>query len=140
MGPPVGPPVGGLDPMDKVMRVGIDLNSRFYRNNRLIVEEIKYKKDLLRNEIGLPIVRGKDPHVKDVFYKFLVKHVCHLDEFKIFNENDRVLVERDEELKMKIGEVKGMVGGLLDDKKITKREKFKRYRTFLEEFKERWEE
>jgi hypothetical protein len=132
--------IGGLEPRDMVMEVGKELNGRFTRNNRLISEEIKYKKETLRNEIGLPIVRGKDPHVKDMFYKFLVNNICNWDRFGIFNENDRVWVERDEELNVKIGEVKGLVDELLNDKKISRQERFRRYKNFLDDYKNRWGE
>ena len=131
--------VGGIDTEDKIMKLGKELNSRFSRKNKLITEEIKYKKETLRNEIGLPIARGKDPHVKDVFYKFLVKRICTRDIFGIFAENDRVWVERDEDLNMKINEVKGLVDELLNNKTITRQERFQRYENFLEDFKNRWE-
>ncbi len=132
--------IGGMEPEDKVMALGKELNGRFFRNNRLISEDIKYKKEALRNEIGLPIARGKDFHVKDMFYKYLVNNICNWDRFGIFNENDRSLVERDENLEMKIGEVKGLIGNLLDDKNISRQERFRRFNDFLEEYKRRWEE
>jgi len=132
--------IGGLEPRDKVMEVGKDLNSRFSRKNKLITEEIMYKKNMLRNEIGLPIVRGKDPHVKDMFYKFLVKRICTRDIFGIFAGNDRVWVERDEKLNMKINEVKGLVDELLNNKTLSRQERFRRFNSFLEDFKDRWEE
>jgi hypothetical protein len=75
-----------------------------------------------------------------VFYKHLVNGICNRDEFKIFNENDRVYVKRDEKLNMKINEVKSLVDELLNDKIITRQEKFRRYSKYLKEFKERWEE
>ena len=92
----------------------------------------------LRNDIGLPIARGKDPHVNDSFYKFLVRRVVHYDTFNIFNEYDRVLDEIPQELGAKINEVKGSINILLHGG-LNMREKFKKYHEFADEFREKWD-
>lgn len=137
--PPVSSPTGGIEPRDKVMEMGKQLNGRFFGSNKLVSEEIRYKKESLRNEIGLPIARGKNPHVKDMFYKYLVKRICNFDVFGIFAEDGRVWVERDEELETKISEVKNLVGKLVEGRNLTRQEKFKMFNSFLDEYKNRWE-
>jgi hypothetical protein len=129
-----------IDPLDRVMEAGRKLNSRFGKSESFFSEEIKNKKESLRNEIGLPIARGKDPHVKDYFYKFLVRKICTYDSFGIFGENNRTLTQRDEELNMKISEVKGLVGELLNNKSLGRQEKFGMYSQFSEEYKNKWED
>jgi hypothetical protein len=127
------------DPLKKLFEFGNTLEKPIYKRgkNDVINEEIKTKKLKLRNDIGLPIARGKDPHVNDSFYKFLVRRVVHNDVFGIFIEHDRVLDEPSEDLKTKIDEVKGLTNLLLDGS-LNTREIYKKYHEFEEQFKERW--
>lgn len=107
------------------------------QRNELITEEIEMKKRELRGRIGLPIARGKDPHVNDDFYKYLVRRIYHFDVFHIFKEYDRVLGEVPEGLSSKINQVKGLIDELLNGGLNTK-EKYERYHEFVGDHEEEW--
>jgi hypothetical protein len=63
-----------MDPERRLARLHGDLQNPFkWNKNVLIAKEVQRKKAKLRILIGLPVVRGKDEHVNDRFYKFLVK-------------------------------------------------------------------
>jgi hypothetical protein len=127
-----------VDPEKNIFAMGIKLNSRFYSRdkNTLITQEIKEKKSKLRDLIGLPVARGKDPHVKDNFYKYLVKKICTFDTFGIFIEYDRVLDEVPAELDLKITQIKDLTDELLN-KGLSRQQRFRRFNQFVEEYRER---
>jgi hypothetical protein len=91
-------------------------NPRSFKRKNIINVEINKKTLALRNRIGLPIARGKDPHVNDDFYKFLVKQICEYDIFHIFNEYDRAVSGVSPDLDSKINQVKSLVSQLLANK------------------------
>lgn len=128
-----------IDPERKLFEVGMSLDSPFfeYYKNSPIIEEIKKKKMELRNQIGLPIARGKDPHVNDKFYQFLVRRICNQDTFGIFIEYDRVMGEIPEELNLKIKEVEGLIDELLN-KNLNRKQRFSTFNQFIKEYNDRW--
>jgi hypothetical protein len=118
----------------------VELHKKFqsnhpYARNEVMNEEICFKRNQLREMIGLPIVRGKDSHIKDTFYKYLVKHVVGEDEFGIFNEYDRVIYGVPDDLEEKIGQVREFIGGVVDSD-LNLREKYRSYREFKEGYDE----
>lgn len=122
------------DPEKELIELGRNLDNPFYNHkNSPITAEIKRKKIELRNLIGLPIARGKDPHVNDDFYKFLVKRVCALDIFGIFIEYDRVIDETPQELDLKIKQVKKLIDELLNQG-LNRAQRFKRFNQFAKEY------
>lgn len=104
---------------------------------KILRKEVGDRKNELRNVIGLPIARGKNPHVNDDFYKFLVRRVCTFDTFEIFNEYDRAISKIPLDLDAKIGQVKGLVDELLNQG-LGRRERFKRFDQFAEEYEKEW--
>jgi len=94
-----------------------------------MVENIKYNNLKLRNIIGLPIVRGKDPHVGDRFYKFLVKRIVRYDAFRIFTEYDGLEHDEPTDVDARINQVKVLVSEVLDNN-INLNEKYKKYHEF----------
>ena len=109
-----------------------------WAKDKLLSKEIQQKKQELRNRIGLPVARGKDEHVNDDFYKFLVKNVVKFDTFEIFCEFDRVITETPPELDLKIGEVSGLVGELLKGG-LNGQERYQRFYQFRREYRKSWE-
>jgi hypothetical protein len=91
------------------------------------------KRTELRKRIGLPVARGKDPHVNDNFYKFLVKKVYTFDEFGIFEEYDRVLDKMPPELDGKINQVAGLINELLNTG-LNRQERSKKFWQFDREY------
>ena len=129
-----------LDPERKLARLHSELQNRFsWNSNRLIAEETLIRKNELKDLIGLPIQRGKDPHINDDYYKLLVKKIADRDVFGIFHEFDRVLTEVPPELDMKINQVKGLVGELLNPG-LNLRERYRRLDEFTEEYWVTWGE
>jgi len=127
-----------IDPEKKLLKLGKGLDSCFYSyKNSPITAEISEKKLRLRNLIGLPVARGKDPHVKDRFYKFLVRKVCTYDTFGIFIEYDRVLDKIPQELDFKIKQVGGLVDELLN-KNLNRPQRFRTFNQFVQEYRDRW--
>jgi len=102
-----------------------------------MVEDIKYNNLKLRNIIGLPIARGKDPHVGDRFYKFLVKRVVKYDAFRIFTEYDGLEHDEPTDVDARINQVKALVGEVLDNK-IHLNEKYNKYHEFEKAYREEW--
>ncbi|MDP3994483.1 MAG: hypothetical protein Q8P91_01475 [bacterium] len=128
------------DPERRLVELHNESQSRFSRNkNSLIAKEIQQKKMKLRDIIGLPVARGKDEHINDGFYKFLVRRVVKFDTFGVFGEFDRTMTETHPELEMKINQVKGLVGELLNGGQNL-RERYQKFHQFSEEFKEKWGE
>lgn len=103
-----------------------------------MVEDIKYNNLKLRNIIGLSIVRGKNPHVGDRFYKFLVKRIVTFDAFRIFTEYDGLEQDEPTEVDVRINQIKGLVSEVLD-KKIHLNEKYKKYHEFEKAYREEWQ-
>jgi len=107
------------------------------QRNELITEEIEMKKRELREMIGLPVARGKDPHVNDDFYKYLVRRIYHFDVFHIFKEYDRVLDEVPKDLSSKINQVRDLISELLNGG-LNMGERYGEYHKFIEEHEEEW--
>ena len=130
-----------FDPEKKLFKLGADLDKRSYHRNfpkdSIIMQEIKKKQTDLRNLIGLPVARGKDPHVNDDFYKYLVRRVYKRDIFGIFMEYDRVLGKIPQELDHKINEVKELINELLNTS-LNKQQRYKAFNQFVQEYQNRW--
>ena len=103
-----------FDPEEKLAKLHYEIQNPFRWGESIMAEDIRHKRHELRNKIGLPVARGKDPHVKDKFYKFLVWRVVKEDSFGIFNEYDRAVGEIPEELDLKINRVADLVHELLE--------------------------
>lgn len=124
-----------FDPEEKITKVNRNIDNRFmHQADKIIGAEIRNKKQKLRNMIGLPIARGKNRHIKDPFYKFLVKKICTFDELGIFREHDRVITEIPEELNLKIGQVKTLIETLLNGG-LNLTQRYNTYREFVQSFK-----
>jgi len=124
------------------MEYGAQLDKPFsrYIKNPIEKQEHEYinnKKKELRDIIGLPVARGKDAHVKDRFYKFLVKRIYTYDTFGIFNEYSHNFGTNSDELNSKINLVKGLVNEVLNTG-LNYPEKFKHYDKFRQNFKEQY--
>lgn len=102
-----------------------------------MVEDIQYLKSKLRNKIGLPIARGKDPHVNDRFYKFLVKWIVKYDAFRIFADYNGLKHDEPIEVDARINQVKVLVGEVLGGN-INLREKYNKYHEFEEAYENQW--
>jgi hypothetical protein len=126
------------DPEKTLFQEGEKLESRFFpRKKLLITKEVREKKLKLREMIGLPVARGKNPHVNDRFYKFLVRNICQYDEFEIFREYDRVLDELPEDLSLKIKEVSDLVEQLLNNN-LNRNQKYNTFKEFVRDYHDRW--
>jgi len=101
------------------------------------MQEIRKKQTDLRNLIGLPVARGKDPHINDDFYKFLVRSIYKRDIFGIFMEYDRVLGEIPEELNDRINQVKELINELLNTS-LNKQQRYKAFNQFSQEYQNKW--
>jgi len=129
-----------LDPEKGLARLHSELQGSFsWNKNSLIAKEVQQKKMELRDIIGLPVARGKDIHINDDFYKFLVRRVVKFDTFGVFGEFDRMITEIHPELNLKINQVKGIIGELLNDG-LNLRERHQRFNQFTEEFRKKWGE
>jgi len=111
-----------------------------YNKNSLVDKDIAYNKKKLRNAIGLPIARGKDPHVGDRYYQFLVKRIVKLDVFGIFSEYRGIINDDDEatDLDRKISQVKGFIKEVLNND-IGSKEKYSKYKKFVNDYNNNWE-
>lgn len=103
----------------------------------LVDEDIKHLKLKLRNIIGLPIVRGKDPHVGDRFYKFLVSEIVNKDVFGIFIEFNDLKHDEPIDLDVRIDQVKNYIGEALNSD-IGLREKRIDFNKFVDIYNEEW--
>lgn len=127
-----------LDPMRGFFReVGKIEKRHFGSDNSIIDQETKKKRMELRDIIGLPVARGKDPHVNDGFYKYLVRRIYVWDVFGIFHEYDRVTGDIPESLNEKIQDVKEMLGEVLDPN-LGVGARYKKFCEFVDEHKEEW--
>lgn len=110
----------------------------YFRNKNSIVEkEIKFNKQKLREEIGLPIVRGRDPRVKDKFYGFLVKNIVKFDSFGIFAEYDGMTHDEPNDLDRRIKQVRNFVGDVLSENLGTGKKYF-RFHEFKNKYDDEW--
>ncbi len=125
-----------LDSEKKIHKIGKNLNDRFGDlkdgDSR---KEILIKREELREIINLPVVRGKDPHVNDSFYQYLVERVCIWDVFGIFYEYSCAVAGVSEELQQKIDQVKGIINEVLENKST-----FPQRREWLQKLADEYEE
>jgi hypothetical protein len=127
-----------IEPNKKIFQLGKDLNKKYYRHIvSPVTEDVRYKELELRTMIGLPIARGKDPHINDEFYKFLIRRICKYDIFGIFLEYDRTMVDIPERLNTRIKEVAGLVDKLLN-KDLDRTKRYKEFYQFLDEYRDKW--
>ena len=110
----------------------------WHNNNSLVDEDIKHLKLELRSIIGLPIARGKDPHVNDEFYKFLVKRIVDFDIFGIFVEFDDFKHDEPTDLDVRINQIKNYISEASNNNNIGLREKHVGFNRFLDIYKEEW--
>lgn len=128
-----------FDPEKSIFDIARNLDDRYLRTKGTPIEDdMKMKRMQLREYIGLPVARGKDPHVNDDYYKLMVKRVYKYDTFGIFAEYDRVLTKIPVDLQEKIVEVRGLINTLLNDN-LNRREKNDTYNRFLQEYREKWD-
>lgn len=126
------------DPEENLVKLHRSFSSRYgIVRKKLLQEDVQYRRNELRSKIGLPIARGKDPNVKNPFYRFLVKRIVTFDLFDIFGEYDRSFVEISPELELKIQQVRSLTGELLSGE-LNMREKFKRFDEFKHEYQDKW--
>ncbi len=124
------------DPERNIFNTGEQLGNRYIHDQvPIITKEVKIRTETLRNMIGLPVARGKDPHVKDAFYKFLVRRLVRDDIFEIFHEYDRVYTEIPSGLRIKIDILREWVG-LMINGEIGLREKYKIYYGLIKGYEE----
>lgn len=127
-----------IDPMGRFYEEVEKIEKQRYGfMDTILDQETEHKRMMLRKEIGLPVARGKDPHVNDGFYKYLVRRVYLYDIFGIFNEYDRAIGEIPEQLSEKIDKVKNVIHEVLDPK-ISPGAGHKKFCKFVEEYKEEW--
>ena len=120
------------DPEREIFKTGKKLDSRSFRVRRSTYSEDIRRKNLeLREMIGLPIARGKNPHVNDPRYKFLVKRIYTLDVFGIFSEFDRVIIDIPEDLNLKIKKIRKFIDDILHAN-LSMRQFYKRFNEFSE--------
>lgn len=125
------------DPERNLVKLYKDADNRYFNGkNSLISKEVRIKREELRNRIGLPVARGKDPHINDDFYKFLVRRVFFFDTFGIFREYDRAIDGVPAELDLKINEVSGLIDDLLN-KGLNRPQRFNRFHQFDREYREK---
>jgi len=126
------------DPERNLHNLEKQMNNRFDPHLDTPMDmESKKKINELREEIGLPVVRGKDAHVNDDFYKYLVRRIYFFDVFHIFGEYDRVLGQIPEDLSFKIDQVKNLINTLLNGG-LNIKERYEKYHEFVEEHMEEW--
>lgn len=104
----------------------------------LVDEDIKHLKLKLRNIIGLPIARGKDPHVGDRFYRFLVNRIVHYDVFRIFIEFNDFKHNEPTDLDVRIHQIKNYISEALNNN-IGLREKYIDFNEFVDIYNKEWE-
>jgi hypothetical protein len=86
----------------------------------------------------LPVVYGKNPHVKDPLYGLLVREICMFDTLGIFEGYDSLKTkEIPPNLASKIDRVKGLVDGLLNSG-LSLPQGRKKYHEFVEMHREEW--
>lgn len=129
---------GVIDPERKLARLHRESAHPQWRDRYSpVVEETKYLKTKLRNTIGLPIVRGKDPHVGDRFYKFLVRGIVRYDAFRIFADYDGLEYDEPTEIDARINQVKALVNETLNSG-FGLNEKFRKYHEFEKAYESQW--
>jgi hypothetical protein len=128
------------NPEKEVVGFGEKMDKPAFRSKKsILAEDVRYNKEELRNRIGLPIARGKDPHINDPFYQYLVRQISAFDIFGIVLEYDRAkhLGNLTEDLEDKINDVGSMVKEVLD-KHVGRSQKFKRFHQFVQEYNDKW--
>ena len=128
-----------IDPEKQLAKLHREFEEPLYLRNKnsLVNEDIRYLKLILRNIIGLPIARGKDPHVGDRFYRFLVKRIVDYDVFGIFIEYDGLKHNEPTDLDVRIYQVKNYIGEALNNN-VGLREKRNDFNKFVDIYKEEW--
>lgn len=125
------------DPERKLVKLHRDADNRYLNGkNSLIDGEVRAKMEALRNRIGLPVARGKDPHVNDYFYKFLVSRIYTDDRFGIFREYGHAIDGVPEELDLKINQISGLIDELLN-KGLNRPQRSNRFYQFDGEYREK---
>jgi hypothetical protein len=125
---------------NRLYKLSKDLNGQYYRHKKdtPIIEEIRHKRQELREKIGLTREEKKKAEVDPRLNKFLETRVCKKDIFHLFNEYDRVIIgEIPEELNLKINAVKDLIERLLYGKSYIF-EKFNEFHKFEDEHREEW--
>lgn len=120
-------------------KLGKDLNGQYYhyQKNTPITEEIKHKRQELREKIGLTRVEKNRADLDPKLNKFLEKRICEKDIFHLFEEYDRVLGEIPEELNLKINAVSDLIKILLYGE-LNVFEKYKEFHKFEDEHRQEW--
>ncbi|MBU0998607.1 hypothetical protein KJ570_03700 [Patescibacteria group bacterium] len=127
-----------IDPEKNLARLHREFEklSYGYNKNSLVKKDIAYNKKKFKDAIGLPIAKGKNPHVNDSYYQFLVRKIVESDVFGIvgiINDNDEAT-----DLDRKISQVKGFISEVLNDDNIKLREKYSKYKEFVNKYNEKW--
>ena len=118
--------------------IGKNLDDRFgYLKDEDSKREILEKRRELRDKIDLPVARGKDPHINDPFYQYLIKRICTWDVFKIFREYIRATTGVSEELQQKICHVNRIVNEVLEGE-LTFTQRCKKLQELADEYGEKW--
>lgn len=122
-----------LDPERGIAQMH-EFQNRFSKYRKpYLSEEVRLKKNQLRNLVGLPIARGKDPHVNDPFYQTLVKDIFANDVFHIVTEFDSAIIGPSEELDQKINQIKRFVSEV-DRPELGLKHKYEQFNQFKENF------
>jgi hypothetical protein len=124
---------------NRLYKLGKDLDSQYYHHQKstLITEEIKYKRQELREKIGFTRAEKTKADLNPKLNKFLEKRICEKDIFHLFEEYDRVLGEIPEELNLKINAVSDLIKRLLYGK-LNIFEKYNEFHKFEDEHGEEW--
>jgi len=128
-----------MDPGKQLARLHREFEKPLYLRNKnsLVNEDIRYLKLKLRNIIGLPIARGKDPHIGDRFYKFLVRRIIRNDVFRIFTEFNDYKYDEPTDLDARISQVKNYVSEALSSN-VGLREKYMNYNEVVDIYNKEW--
>lgn len=128
-----------IDPEKQLAKLHREFEEPLYMRNKnsLVNEDIRYLKLILRNIIGLPIARGKDPHVGDRFYKFLVRRIVRDDVFRIFTEFNDYKYNEPTDLDARISQVKDFISEALNNN-AGLRGKYANYNKFVDIYNNEW--
>jgi len=128
-----------IDPEKQLAKLHreFEIPRRWNNRDSLVHEDIGYLKTKLREEIGLPIARGKDPHVGDKFYKFLVKRIVNYDVFGIFTEFNDYKYNEPTDLDVRISQVKNYISEALSNN-VGLRGKYMNYNEFVDIYNKEW--
>ncbi len=128
-----------IDPGKQLAKLHREFEGPLYLRNKnsLVNEDIRYLKLKLRNIIGLPIARGKDPHVGDRFYKFLVRRIVRDDVFGIFTEFNDYKYDEPTDLDARISQVKDFISEALNNN-VGLKGKYMNYNEFVDIYNKEW--